>query len=34
VVAYYDDVRPSLAMTKEAAESALFLSAPPMPYRL
>jgi len=34
VAAYYDDVRPSLAMTKEAAESALFLSAPPMPYRL
>ena len=34
VAAYYDDVRPSLAMTKEAAESALFLSAPPMPYKL
>lgn len=34
VTAYYDDVRPELAMTKEAAESALFLSAPPMPYKL
>jgi uncharacterized protein (DUF2236 family) len=34
VAAYYDAVRPQLAMTKDAAESALFLSAPPMPYRL
>ncbi|HKE65090.1 MAG TPA: oxygenase MpaB family protein [Micromonosporaceae bacterium] len=34
IAAYYDDVRPELAMTKEAAESALFLTAPPMPYKL
>ena len=34
VAAYYADVRPELLMTKEAAESALFLSAPPMPYKL
>jgi uncharacterized protein (DUF2236 family) len=34
VAAYYDEVRPRLAMTKEAAESALFLVAPPMPYKL
>ena len=34
VAAYYAGVRPELAMTREAAESALFLSAPPLPYRL
>lgn len=34
VAAYYADVQPELLMTKEAAESALFLSAPPMPYKL
>jgi uncharacterized protein (DUF2236 family) len=34
VADYYAAIRPELAMTKEAAESALFLSAPPMPYRL
>ncbi len=34
VAAYYADVRPELLMTKEAADSALFLSAPPMPYKL
>jgi uncharacterized protein (DUF2236 family) len=34
VAAYYREVRPDLAMTKEAAESALFLSAPPLPFRL
>ncbi|HEY7174906.1 MAG TPA: oxygenase MpaB family protein [Micromonosporaceae bacterium] len=34
VAAYYHDIRPDLAMTKEAAESALFLAAPPMPYKL
>jgi uncharacterized protein (DUF2236 family) len=34
VAAYYADVRPELLRTKEAAESALFLSAPPMPYKL
>ncbi len=34
VADYYRDVQPELAMTTEAAESALFLSAPPMPYRL
>ncbi len=34
VAAYYKLVRGDLAMTKEAAESAMFLSAPPLPYRL
>jgi uncharacterized protein (DUF2236 family) len=34
VDAYYRAIRPELAMTKEAAESAMFLTAPPMPYRL
>jgi uncharacterized protein (DUF2236 family) len=34
VEAYYRDIRPDLAMTTEAAESALFLSAPPLPFRL
>jgi uncharacterized protein (DUF2236 family) len=34
IAAYYEDVRDELAMTKEAAESALFLSAPPLPFRL
>jgi uncharacterized protein (DUF2236 family) len=34
IAAYYESVQPELGMTKEAAESALFLSAPPMPYRL
>ena len=34
VADFYRDVQPQLAMTTEAAESALFLSAPPMPYRL
>jgi uncharacterized protein (DUF2236 family) len=34
VEAYYRSVRGELAMTKEAAESAMFLSAPPLPYRL
>lgn len=31
---YYRRVRPELAMTKEAAETLLFLSAPPLPWRL
>ncbi len=34
VAAYYDGIRGELAMTKAAAESAMFLSAPPLPYRL
>jgi len=34
VEAYYREVRPELAMTKEAAESAAFLTAPPLPFRL
>jgi uncharacterized protein (DUF2236 family) len=34
VEAYYLSIRPELAITKEAAESAMFLSAPPLPYRL
>jgi uncharacterized protein (DUF2236 family) len=31
---YYAAVRPSLALTKDAIDSAMFLSAPPLPYRL
>jgi uncharacterized protein (DUF2236 family) len=31
VEAYYADIRPNLAMTRDAAETALFLSVPPMP---
>ena len=31
---YYREVRPLLALTKEAAEAAMFLSAPPLPYKL
>lgn len=34
VESYYREIRPELAMTKEAAEAALFLSAPPLPWRL
>lgn len=34
VDAYYADIRPHLRMTKQAAETALFLSAPPLPYGL
>lgn len=34
VAAYYDAVRPSLAMTREAAETLVFLAAPPMPWVL
>jgi uncharacterized protein (DUF2236 family) len=34
VAAYYRQVRPDLAMTRDAAEALVFLSAPPMPWRL
>ncbi|PGH43603.1 hypothetical protein COO58_03480 [Micromonospora sp. WMMA1996] len=34
VAAYYRDVRPQLRMTREAAETALFLTAPPIPWKL
>jgi uncharacterized protein (DUF2236 family) len=34
VDSYYRKIQSDLTMTKEAAESALFLSAPPLPYRL
>ncbi|WP_213454903.1 oxygenase MpaB family protein [Rhizomonospora bruguierae] len=34
VAAYYEAVRPRLRMTREAAQTALFLSAPPLPYKL
>jgi uncharacterized protein (DUF2236 family) len=34
VAAYYRQVRPDLAMTRDAAEVLVFLSAPPMPWRL
>jgi uncharacterized protein (DUF2236 family) len=31
---YYRDIRPQLAMTRDAAETLLFLTAPPLPWRL
>ncbi|WBB72951.1 oxygenase MpaB family protein [Micromonospora sp. WMMD1128] len=34
VGAYYRDVRPELRMTREAAETAVFLTAPPIPWKL
>ncbi|MFI7076149.1 oxygenase MpaB family protein [Micromonospora sp. NPDC049903] len=34
VADYYRRVRPELRMTKEAAETALFLTAPPLPWKL
>lgn len=34
VAAYYRAIRPELRMTKEAADTALFLSAPPLPFGL
>ena len=34
IEAYYRDVRPELRMTREAAETALFLTAPPIPWKL
>jgi uncharacterized protein (DUF2236 family) len=34
VASYYDRVRPELRMTREAAETALFLTAPPVPGQL
>ncbi|MFI7332240.1 oxygenase MpaB family protein [Micromonospora aurantiaca (nom. illeg.)] len=34
VADYYRDVRPRLRMTREAAETALFLTAPPIPWKL
>ncbi|HLL64248.1 MAG TPA: oxygenase MpaB family protein [Micromonosporaceae bacterium] len=34
VQAYYTDMRPKLAMTRDAADTALFLSVPPLPWLL
>ncbi|MFY1634340.1 oxygenase MpaB family protein [Solwaraspora sp. WMMB335] len=34
VAAYYRDVRPQLRMTRQAADTALFLTAPPVPEQL
>jgi uncharacterized protein (DUF2236 family) len=34
VEAYYESVRPSLRMTKEAAETMVFLTAPPVPWKV
>jgi uncharacterized protein (DUF2236 family) len=31
---YYREIRPQLAMTREAAETLVFLAAPPLPWRL
>jgi len=33
VAAYYDEMRPRLGITREAAETALFLTVPPLPSR-
>jgi uncharacterized protein (DUF2236 family) len=34
VAAYFRAMRPELAMTKDAADTAIFLATPPLPYRL
>jgi uncharacterized protein (DUF2236 family) len=34
VDAYYERIRPELALTRDSADAALFLTAPPLPYRL
>ncbi|HEX8628808.1 MAG TPA: oxygenase MpaB family protein [Catenuloplanes sp.] len=34
VAVYYDAVQPELAMTREAAETMIFLTAPPIPWKL
>lgn len=34
VADYYREIRPDLRMTKEAAETAFFLTAPPVPWRM
>ena len=34
VAEYYEQVRPELALTRDSAYAALFLAAPPLPYRL
>ena len=34
IAAYYEDVQPELAMTREAAETMIFLTAPPVPWKM
>jgi uncharacterized protein (DUF2236 family) len=34
VAAYYEEVRPELALTRDSADTAVFLAAPPLPYGL
>jgi uncharacterized protein (DUF2236 family) len=34
VAAYYTELRPELRLTRDSADAALFLAAPPLPYRL
>ncbi len=34
VAGYYEEIRPELVLTRDSAEAALFLSAPPLPYKL
>jgi uncharacterized protein (DUF2236 family) len=34
VAGYYEDIRPELALTRDSAGTAVFLAAPPLPYRL
>ncbi|OLB75025.1 MAG: hypothetical protein AUI14_22095 [Actinobacteria bacterium 13_2_20CM_2_71_6] len=34
VASYYAEIRPELALTRDSADAALFLAAPPLPYRL
>ena len=34
VAAYYEQVRPELALTRDSADAAVFMTTPPLPYRL
>jgi uncharacterized protein (DUF2236 family) len=34
IAGYYERIRPELVLTRDAADAALFLAAPPLPYRL
>jgi len=34
IARYYEDIRPELAITRDSADAAVFLSAPPLPYKL
>jgi len=34
IAAYYEGIRPELVLTRDSADAALFLTAPPLPFRL